>query len=66
MTDDEALQIGRKAIEDARNRVGGSKNLVIKELEARTDEDPHVREAYAKVGILLLDCMIRAAREAKH
>lgn len=53
MTDDEALQIGRQAVEDARRKVGGREELILKELETRADGDPRVGEAFAQVGEVL-------------
>jgi hypothetical protein len=54
MTDDEALRIGRKAIEAARERVGENKQTLIKELETRIDTDPKTMEAFAHAGQLIL------------
>jgi hypothetical protein len=62
MTDDEALQIGRQAVEDARRQVGGNNETLLKELEARAAGDPRVAEAYAQTGTLLL-C---ASQNLKH
>lgn len=62
MTDDEALQMGRKAVEDARKRVGDSPEQVLEELEARAVEDPQVREAIGVAGLLWL----QSQQETKH
>lgn len=54
MTDDEALRIGREAVEAARERVGTNKQKLRKELEARIRTDPKTMEAFALAGQLLL------------
>lgn len=62
MTEDEALQIGRKAVEDARKRVGVDKNALQKELEKMMETDPELLAAFALAGQLIL----RSLQEPKH
>lgn len=54
MTDDEALRIGREAVEAARDRVGCNKQELAKDLETRIEIDPETMEAFAHVGRLFL------------
>jgi len=62
MSHDEAFRIGRKAIQDARERVGGQKNELLKELEKQAEQDRKVAEAFKVAGILLLE----SHQETKH
>lgn len=62
MTEDEALQIGRKAVEDARKRVGDDKNALQRELERQIETDPQLMVAFALAGHLIL----RSMQEPKH
>jgi hypothetical protein len=62
MTEGEALQIGCKAVEDARKRVGVDKNALQKELEKMMETDPELFEAFALAGELIL----RSEQEPKH
>jgi hypothetical protein len=62
MTEGEALQIGRQAVEDARKRVGVDKNALQKELEAKIEADPELFAAFALVGNLIL----RSQQDQKH
>jgi hypothetical protein len=62
MTEDEALHIGRKAVEDARERVGGDKNAMQQELEKQIEIDPELFAAFALAGELIL----RSMQDTKH
>lgn len=62
MTEDEALQIGRKAVEDAQKRVGVDKNALQKELEEKIETDPESFAAFALAGNLIL----RSQQDPKH
>jgi hypothetical protein len=62
MTEDEALHIGRKAVEDAHKRVGDDKNALQKELEKMIETDPELAEAFALAGKLIL----RSEQDPKH
>lgn len=62
MTEDVALQIGRKAVEDAQKRVGVDKNALQKELEKMMETDPNLMAAFALAGHLIL----RSQQEPKH
>jgi len=62
MTEDEALQIGRQAVESARQRVGDNRTALIAELENQTERDSRLMEAFAVAGHLIL----RSAQEVKH
>jgi hypothetical protein len=62
MTEDEALQIGRVAVESARQRVGDNRKALIAELQSQTERDPKLMEAFAVAGHLI----VRAAQEVKH
>jgi hypothetical protein len=57
MTEGEALQIGRKAVEDARKRVGDDKNALERELEKRIETDYELMVAFALAGHLILQSM---------
>jgi hypothetical protein len=61
MKDDEAIQIGRQAAQDARKRVGVDKDAE-QELEAQTETDPVLAEAYLKAGMLILE----SKQDTKH
>jgi hypothetical protein len=62
MTEDEALHIGRRAVEDAQKRVGDNKDALQKELEERMETDPELFAAFALAGHLIL----RSQQEPKH
>ncbi|SEI41957.1 hypothetical protein [Paraburkholderia diazotrophica] len=63
MTHDEALRIGRQAVEEARQQVGGNcKDELLKGIEKQASEKPEVAEAFRVVGHLLLD----SHQETKH
>lgn len=62
MTHDEALRIGRKAVDGARKRVGGNRRELIKELEKDAESDRRLAEAFLVVGHLLLE----SSQEVKH
>jgi hypothetical protein len=62
MTEGEALQIGRQAVEDARERVGDDKNAVERELQEKAGTDPELMTAFALAGHLIL----RSQQEQKH
>jgi hypothetical protein len=62
MTEGEALQIGRQAVEDARKRVGVDKNALERELEAKAGTDPELMTAFALAGHLIL----RSQQDQKH
>jgi hypothetical protein len=62
MTNDEALRIGRKAIEDARKRVGDKQESLIEEIEKVCAGDTLVAQAFSITGHLLLESI----QETKH
>lgn len=63
MTEDEALQISRKAAQDARKRVGvDDKEALDKEFELQQESDPRVAEALLATGLLDL----QSKQETKH
>jgi hypothetical protein len=62
MTHDEALRIGRKAVEDARKRVGDKQESLIEEIEKICTGAALVTEAFAITGHLILESI----QETKH
>jgi hypothetical protein len=63
MTDDEALQISRKAAQDARERVGvDDKEALDKEFESIAETDPMVAQALSIVSLTILE----SQQETKH
>lgn len=62
MTEDEALRIGREAVEDARKRVGDNKEELMREIEKRAYEDARLMTAFSLAGHLFL----RSAQGPKH
>lgn len=62
MTNDEALRIGRKAVEDARKRVGDKQEGLIEEIEKVCDGDALVAQAFSITGHLILE----SNQETKH
>jgi hypothetical protein len=63
MTDDEALQISRKAAQDARKRVGvDDKEALDKEFESIAETDPRVAQALSIVGLTIQE----SQQETKH
>lgn len=63
MTHDEALRIGRQAVEEARKQVGGNdKDALLKGIEEQEAQKPEVAEAFRVLGHLLLD----SHQETKH
>ena len=62
MTNDEALRIGREAVEDARKRVGDKQEELIEVIEKRLATEPRLSEAFAQTGHLLL----RSLQETRH
>ncbi|KVF22916.1 hypothetical protein WJ06_10180 [Burkholderia cepacia] len=54
MNEDQALRIGRKAVEDARRRVGNDRNALLQELEKGTKKNTETMQAFAIAGRLLL------------
>jgi len=54
MNEDQALRIGRKAIEDARKRVGNDRNALLQELEKGTKTNTETMQAFAIAGRLFL------------
>ncbi|SDR37335.1 hypothetical protein SAMN05443245_5212 [Paraburkholderia fungorum] len=63
MTEDEALQISRKAAQDARKRVGvDDREALDKEFESKQESDPRVAEALLATGLLGL----QSKQETKH
>lgn len=62
MTNDEALRIGRKAVEGARKKVGGKRSELIKELEKKAVRDKKLAQALLAVGHLLLE----SSQQIKH
>jgi hypothetical protein len=63
MTDDEALQISRKAAQDARKRVGvDDKEALDKEFESIAETDPMVAQALSIVSLTILE----SQQETKH
>jgi hypothetical protein len=63
MTDDEALQISRKAAQDARKRVGvDDKEALDKEFESIAETDPRVAQALSIVSLTILE----SQQETKH
>jgi len=61
MTEEQALRIGRKAVEDARRRVGNDRTALLKELEKGTKKNTETMRAFAIAGCLLL----QASQETK-
>lgn len=56
MKDDEALQISRKAAQDARKRVGvDDKEALDKEFESIAETDPRLAEALLITGLAILE-----------
>ncbi len=62
MTDEDALRIGRKAVEDARRRVGDDRNALMEEIGRQIESDPERLEAFALAGHLIL----RSLQETRH
>jgi hypothetical protein len=63
MTDDEALQISRKAAQDARKRVGvDDKEALDKEFESIAETDPRVAQALSIVSLTIQE----SQQETKH
>ncbi len=62
MTNDEALRIGRKAIEDARKRVGDNPERLIEEIEKSCTGDTLAGQAFSITGNLILESI----QETKH
>jgi hypothetical protein len=62
MTNDEALRIGRKAVEDARKRVGDKQESLIEELEKVCTGDALAAQAFSITGHLILESI----QETKH
>ncbi|AIO25719.1 hypothetical protein CEQ23_22500 [Burkholderia cepacia] len=54
MNEDQALRIGRKAVEDARKRVGNDRNALLQELEKGTKKNTETMQAFAIAGRLFL------------
>lgn len=61
MTEEQALRIGRKAVEDARRRVGYDRNALLQELEKGTKKNKETMAAFAITGMLIL----KASQETK-
>lgn len=55
MTEEEALQIGRKAIGDAIRRVGTERDMLINEVQRMAESDANLMAAFAQVGHLLVE-----------
>ncbi|VWB07863.1 hypothetical protein [Burkholderia lata] len=55
MTEEEALQIGRRVIGDAIRRVGTERDALIDEVQRMAESDPSLMVAFAKVGHLLIE-----------
>ncbi|MFM0306247.1 hypothetical protein P0D71_00435 [Paraburkholderia sp. RL17-383-BIF-A] len=66
MTDDAALQMGRKAIEDARKRVGDDREAVLKELLKRAQADPELAKAFEVSGMAIVIALKESAASTKH
>ncbi|MBR8182128.1 hypothetical protein KDW54_06920 [Burkholderia ambifaria] len=62
MTEEEALQIGRKAIEDAIRRVGTERDILIGEVQRMADDDPNLMVVFSMVGHLLVESL----QDSKH
>lgn len=62
MTNDEALRIGRKAVEDARKRVGDNPERLIEEIEKICTGDTLAAQAFSITGHLVLESI----QETKH
>jgi len=54
MTEEQALRIGRKAVEDARRRVGNDRTALLQELEKGTKKNVETMQAFAIAGRLFL------------
>ncbi len=54
MTEEQALRIGRKAVEDARRRVGNDRNALLQELEKGTQKSTEKMQAFVTAGCLFL------------